>query len=161
MLDSEGRRAILKIVVDTREQTPWSLTGFTTVRRKLDAGDYSIEGYEGRVAVERKSKEDAWGCVGRGRERFTRCLESLAQLDRAAIVVECTLGDFAVRPPYVKRVTAATAVGSYISWSCQYRIPVFWCDDRAYAERVAVRFLAAYVKHVEAINRAIKVGGTA
>lgn len=39
------------------------------------------------------------------------------------------------------------AVGSYISWSVQYRIPVFWCDTREYAERVTVRFLAGWMKH--------------
>lgn len=151
---------MLRIVVDTREQTPWPLTGFDTVRRKLDAGDYSLEGWEGQVAVERKSKEDAWGCVGAGRRRFEACLARLAALDRAAVVIESGIGAFSIPPAYVKRVTAATAVGSYISWACRYRIPVFWCDDRRYAERVAVRFLAAYVKHVAARDAAIRVGGT-
>ena len=161
MLDAGARRSILRIIVDTREQTPWPLTGFDTRRGTLHAGDYSLEGYENSVAVERKSKEDAWGCVGAGRERFTRCLERLAGLDRACVVIEASLSEFQVRPRYVKRVTPATAVGSYISWSCQYRIPVFWCDNRQYAERVAVRFLGAYIKHVAARDAAIKVGGTA
>jgi hypothetical protein len=40
------------------------------------------------------------------------------------------------------------AVGSYISWACLYRIPVFWCDSRDYAERVCLRYLMAYLKHV-------------
>lgn len=40
------------------------------------------------------------------------------------------------------------AIGSFISWSCMYRIPVYWCGTRAFAERVTVRFLAAYVKHI-------------
>ncbi len=40
------------------------------------------------------------------------------------------------------------AVGSYISWSCKYRIPVFWCHNKLYAERITVRFLMAYLKHV-------------
>ena len=127
---------------------------------KLNAGDYSLEGYENSVAVERKSKEDAWGCVGAGRRRFEACLERLAALDRACVVIECGLGDFVVRPPYVKRVTAATAVGSYVSWAARYRLPIFWADNRQYAERVAVRFLAAYLKHVAGANAGIKIGGT-
>jgi DNA excision repair protein ERCC-4 len=162
MLDAEERRAllVLRIVVDTREQMAFPLTGFDIVRKKLNAGDYSLEGYEDRVAVERKNPADAWACVGSGRARFVDCLERLAGLDRAAIVIECSLSEFAVKPPYVKRITPATAVGSYISWSCRYRIPVFWCDNRQYAERVAVRFLAAYLKHVVKANAALKVGGT-
>ena len=150
---------LLKIIVDSREQNAWPLIGFETERKKLETGDYSISGYEGRVAVERKSKEDAWGCCGGNRRRFVDCLQRLAGLDRACVVIECGLTEFAVRPPYVKRLTAATAVGSFISWSVIYRIPVFWCDNRKYAERVAVRFLAAYLKHVA--NEAVKIGGTA
>lgn len=154
-----GLGGVLRIIVDSREKNPWSLTGFDTIRGTLHAGDYSLEGYESRVAVERKSKEDAWGCVGGNRRRFVDCLERLAGLDRAAIVIECSLSEFAVKPPYVKRVTAATAVGSYISWSARYRLPIFWADNRHYAERVAVRFLAAYLKHVA--NESVKIGGTA
>lgn len=154
-----SKPSALRIVVDTREQNPWPLTGFETRRGTLHAGDYSLAGYENSVAIERKSKEDAWGCVGGGRKRFVACVERLAALDRAAIVIECSLSDMLVKPPYVKRVTPATAVGSYISWACGYRIPVFWCDNREYAERVAVRFLAAYLKHVAA-GRGVKVGGT-
>ena len=165
MLDAGARRSILRIIVDTREQTPWPLVGFDTRRGTLHAGDYSLEGYENSVAVERKSHNDAWGCVGGGRRRFEAHLELLAGLDRACIVIECGLGAFQVPPPNQRRVpgkrfvTPAQAVGSYISWSCQYRLPIFWCDNRQYAERVAVRFLGAYIKHV-AGGRDIKVGGT-
>jgi ERCC4-type nuclease len=136
------------LIVDTREQHPFQFKGLNMVRGTLKAGDYSLVGYTGKVAVERKSHEDAWGCVATGRERFERCLERLAALDRAAVVIECNLRQFAERPEYVRRVTPATAVGSYISWACQYRIPVFFCDSRAYAERVTVRFLVAYLKHL-------------
>lgn len=136
------------IVIDTREQLPFPFEGLVTKRATLGAGDYSIEGLENKVAVERKSKNDAWGCVADGRSRFTRCLERLSALDRAAIVIECSLTEFAIQPSRIERVTPATAVGSYISWSCQYRLPVFWCDTRQYAERVTARFLASYHKHM-------------
>lgn len=148
MPDGSKGSGILKIVIDTREQNPWELRGFDTIRGTLNAGDYSLQGYETKVAVERKSKEDAWGCTGLHRGRFLDCLGRLSRLDRAAIVIECGLAEYSKKPKWVKKVTPGTAVGSYISWSVQYRIPVFWCDDRDYAERVAVRFLAAYIKHV-------------
>src|SRR3972149_11563687 len=134
------------IVIDTRERLPFSFEGIPTVSGTLATGDYSLTGLESLVAVERKSYEDAWGCVGAGRRRFTDCLKRLGELDRAAIVIECSLGAFAI-PPRRTRLDARMAVGSYISWSCQYRIPVFWCDSRAFAERVTLRFLLAYLKH--------------
>jgi len=136
------------IVCDTREQDGYDFTGLASIRAGLPTGDYSLAGFENRVAVERKNKSDAWNCVAGDRPRFERCLERLAALERAAIVIECDLRDFAVRPAYIHRVTPATAVGSYVSWSCKYRIPVFWCDTKAYAERITVRFLVAFLKHV-------------
>jgi ERCC4-type nuclease len=134
------------IIIDTREQDPWPFAGLPQRIATLATGDYSLAGFESRVAVERKSKEDAYGCVGAGRRRFTDCLGRLAQLDRAAVVIECSLAAFSI-PPARTRIDARMAVGSYISWSCTYRIPVFWCENRDYAERVALRFLMAFVKH--------------
>jgi len=135
------------IIIDTREQDPFPLIGYETRIATLRTGDYSLEGFEDKVAVERKSKSDAYGCVGGGRKRFVACLERLAELDRAAIVIERSIEDFDRNPPERTRIDSRMAVGSYISWSCKYRIPVFWCNNRAYAERITVRFLAAYIKH--------------
>jgi ERCC4-type nuclease len=135
------------IVIDTREQLAYGFDGFFTERRKLDTGDYSLVGYENRVAVERKSKADAYGCVGAGRDRFERCLRRLGEIERPAVVIEADLADFAVPPPRT-RITAAQAVGSYVSWSCTYRIPIFFCGTRAYSERVTLRWLMAFLKHV-------------
>jgi ERCC4-type nuclease len=136
------------IIIDTREQTPFTLAGYETKIATLRTGDYSLEGYEDKVAVERKSVSDAYGCVGSNRRRFVECLERLADMHRAAIVIERGIEEFATNPPARTRVDSRMAVGSYISWSCKYRIPVFWCHNRLYAERITVRFLMAYLKHV-------------
>ena len=42
------------IIVDTREQTPWEFGFHNTAKRKLDTGDYSMEGYESLFTIERK-----------------------------------------------------------------------------------------------------------
>jgi ERCC4-type nuclease len=136
------------ILIDTREQTPFTLAGYTTRIATLKTGDYSVEGFEDKIAVERKSKEDAYGCVGSGRRRFIECLERLAALERAAVVIERSIENFDQEPPARTRIDSSMAVGSYISWSCKYRIPVFWCHNKLYAERITVRFLMAYLKHV-------------
>ena len=136
------------IAVDTREQLPLSFPGFATMRKTLPTGDYSMQGFEDRIAIERKSKSDAWSCVADGRARFERCMARLGQLHRAAVIIECSLTEFQVPPDRVQRVTPATAVGSYLSWMVQYRVPVVWCDNRDFAARVAVRILASYYKHL-------------
>ena len=133
-------------MIDTREQLPYTFEGLPSVVAKLDAGDYSLVGHEHRVAVERKTKEDMYGCIGAGRKRFTVCLERLAVMESACIVIECSLAQFAV-PPTRTRIDARMAVGSVISWSCMYRLPVFWAGSRDYGERVTLRWLCAYLKH--------------
>lgn len=151
---------IPRIIIDTREQLPYAFDGYDVLRNGLKTGDYSIEGHEDRVCVERKSKADAWGVVGGGRKRFVRELERMREYERAAIVIECTLAEFARPPLVIKRsgavvqpaVSVAQAVGSYVSWAVKYRVQVFWCPDdalpgREYGERITLRFLAAYLKH--------------
>ena len=48
----------ITVVVDTREKTPWNFNDNEivgkTIRAKLDTGDYSIEGLEDLLCIERK-----------------------------------------------------------------------------------------------------------
>lgn len=141
-----------RIAVDTREQIRYLFDGYESYRTTLPTGDYSLEGLTDCVAVERKGYLDAWACVAGERQRFERCLDRLSQLDRAAIVIECSMAEFAVQPAQVKRVMPATAVGSYLSWSIKYRVPVFFAENHQWGERVTLRLLAAYYKHV-AVNK--------
>lgn len=141
------------IICDTREQIPYLFDGYSWRRATLKTGDYSLEGFEDRLAVERKNKLDAWAMLSNERKRFERCLERLALLDRAAIIVECSMLEFCQPPPNVFRVNAATAMGSYISWSIKYRIPVFFAENRQWGERTTLRVLAAFYKHCAESDR--------
>lgn len=136
-----------RIAVDTREQIRYVFDDYESYRTTLKTGDYSLEGFTDVLAVERKNKLDAWGCLTDGRKRFERCLGRLSLLDRSAVVIECSMLEFCEPPLNIKRVNAATAMGSYISWSTKWRIPIFWCENRQWAERVTLRILAAYYKH--------------
>lgn len=140
------------IAIDTREQAPFPLLGFAALTKTLKTGDYSIVGLEDKVAVERKSYADAWGSMSTGRARFERCVARLAELDRAAIVIECSLTQLATQPSRIQRVLPASVVGGLISWSCKYRVPVWMCDTREQAERVTVRFLDAYWRHIGGVK---------
>jgi len=42
------------IIVDTREQTPWTFDNYVVASQKLDTGDYSIQGLEHIFTIERK-----------------------------------------------------------------------------------------------------------
>jgi ERCC4-type nuclease len=68
-LPADLRPEQITVIVDRREQLPWSFPHFRTAAGTLDAGDYSILGLEGIVAVERKSLNDLIGCCGHERPR--------------------------------------------------------------------------------------------
>lgn len=88
-----------RIVVDTREQRPLNFGRLPLVRKKLDFGDYSLRGFESRVAVERKSIQDLWGTLSQpvAWARFEREMQR-AQLAgcRVHVVVEGHVGSVLV-----------------------------------------------------------------
>ena len=132
------------IVTDTREQLPYVYEG--AVVKTLATGDYSILGLEDRVAIERKSKPDAYASLGRGRARFRREVERLALLDYAAIVVEDTVPGFLQRPPH-SQMRPKSAIASLLAWSVRYRIAVFFAGDRAHGRALTQKLLQMYWRY--------------
>lgn len=62
-----------KIIVDTREQRPWIFTKDTPTQiATLKTGDCTFDGGQGLFGIERKSRNDIYGCIGQGRQRFNR-----------------------------------------------------------------------------------------
>lgn len=83
------------LIIDRMEQKPYSFRAFrkwfaAIERRKLPAGDYSIDGLEDRMAVERKSLQDLFNCCSPygSREAFVQACKRLSKLDFAALVIE-------------------------------------------------------------------------
>ena len=138
------------VAIDTREQRPFAFRSITgergkklrvvTCRSGLKTGDYSILGFEDVIAIERKSKADLYGTVGRGRARFKRELDRLAAMEAPAVVLECDLTSL-LQPPPRSRVSPSSVLNSLIAWSIRHRIPVWPCPDRRFAEIVTYRLL--------------------
>jgi DNA excision repair protein ERCC-4 len=136
-----------RIIVDTREQAPFTFA-CQTVRKKLDAGDYSVEGCEQQVAVERKSLADFVHTVIHEFPRFAVELESLARMSAACIVVEANLDDvLRGRAAESLRSVAPTAVlGAAMMVTLRYHVPVFWCGSRQAACAFTEAFLRSFVR---------------
>ncbi|MHC5059364.1 MAG: ERCC4 domain-containing protein, partial [Planctomycetota bacterium] len=99
-----------------------------------------IQGLEDVVAIERKSKTDLYGTIGRGRARFEKEIERLAAMELPAVVLECDLSSL-LRPPERSRVSPSSVLNSLIAWSVRHRIPVWPCPGRRFAELVTYRLL--------------------
>jgi len=130
------------IVVDTREQEPYAFDPERVIvtRKALPAGDYSIEGCEDSVAVERKTLEDFVSTVIRSRKRFKKELQRLAGYESACIVVEADLSDI-LGGRYRSGAHPNAVLGTVLSIVVDFGIPVFFCSDR----QAACRFVEGYL----------------
>ena len=80
---------MIHIVVDTREQRPWSFDESTveTTVGTLKTGDYQLLG-DDRFGIERKSLDDFVGTITSGWARFNRELGRMDRWDAKVIIVE-------------------------------------------------------------------------
>lgn len=167
------------ILVDTAEQQPWTFQGIrgdakddyrplavpwrysALGRHPNSLGDYSIDGYVGQVAIERKSMEDCWGTVmgwesardqDRGtlgrRDRFKVELQNLAAVPVSAVFIEATLEtclqnmpSWGKRPAEINRKIFFRSV---LSFQQDFRVQWLFVDGRRTAEVMAFRFLERF-----------------
>jgi ERCC4-type nuclease len=132
----------MRIVVDSREQEGYSFS-CPSIRKKLDAGDYSIEGFEDRVAVERKSMDDFVNTVIRGHDRFYHELRNLRSYDHACVVIEGSLRDL-LEGNYRSGAHPNAMLATAIAIDINFNIPVYFCGDR----QSACRFTEEYLKRI-------------
>jgi DNA excision repair protein ERCC-4 len=151
------------VVIDTREQNPYTFGGLRAdakhqrrplavrqVVRGIPTGDYSLDGYEQRVAVERKTMADLFRTAAGGRRRFERELGRLCALNIAFVMVEGTWEDMLLRPPEHSEMNPTAVACSVIAW--QQRCPnVHWwtCNDRRQAEEFTFRILERFWRERE------------
>jgi DNA excision repair protein ERCC-4 len=156
------RDAPVIVLIDDRERTPLALTpylppGWWTVgTRRLETGDYSLDGLEDFIAIERKRPLELWQTVGRDRARFGRELARLAEIRRrpggyAALVVEGSLpqvlegGDAADavfgRERGPRGITPAHVLGAIAAWSVQWDLPVWFAGRTDLAAKLVVTLL--------------------
>ena len=111
-------------------------------------GDYSIVGLEDHISIERKTVDDLIGCLTIGRERFVNELHKGKALDYFALVVEASLSDLA-NGHYRSKMVPKSAIQSLLAFSVRYRLPVFFCENRQYGQRVTESLLCKYAREVE------------
>lgn len=137
----------MTIITDSREQKPYKFPkSAKSVTQALDTGDYSLAGYEDKITIERKSKADAYGSLGSGRSRFKREILRMAKFDYAAVVIEASLEDFLIPPPY-SQLKSKSAINSFISWSVKYGVHIFFAGNRQHGRTLTYRILEKWWKH--------------
>lgn len=85
------------IIVDTREQQPWEFAHHTTALKKLDTGDYSIEGMESILCIERK-KSVSEIANNITEKRFKDVIDRMTQYKYSFMLFEFDLQDILIYP---------------------------------------------------------------
>ena len=154
----------MKIIVDSREQIPFTFSGQRYAETivevgVLSVGDYSLGGLVDRVAVERKPLPDLVACLGRERERFERELQRAAALDAFTVVVEASWADLAMGN-YRSQLKPHSACQSVLAFTTRYRIPFLFAGSRSLAEYATHGFLRQYLDGAhKRLNSIVKAHG--
>ena len=150
----------MKIITDTREQLNLDFSKFIdveSVRTKLDAGDYSVVGYENLISFERKSVQDLVGTLVGGHQRFLRELERMKNYKEKYILIEhspAILYSYCVKHGWENKFN--TIIQSLLAYAYHYQCRVRFCKDRedmaAYIVRKSREFINGIMSGVSQNN---------
>lgn len=137
------------IIVDTREQIPWEFGFHVTSKKKLDTGDYSIEGLEHKLTIERKrSVSEIANNITE--HRFKDVLNRMSKIPHKFILMEFDLEDiynFPVGSDIPKklwdklRVTSKYLLKYLTELQLNYDIHIIYCGCSENAEKIAVNIM--------------------
>jgi ERCC4-type nuclease len=148
------------IIVDTREQQPWIFDNYTVANRKLDTGDYSIEGLEDLLCIERKKSvsEFANNIV---ESRFKDVVMRMSQLKYSFLLLEFDLKDVLIYPVGSTvpkkmwdkiKISPAFLIKNLLDLELNHNIKVIYCGSSSNAEKMAEHILKK-VHYIEKLRK--------
>jgi ERCC4-type nuclease len=139
------------VLVDTREKVPFDFARFSNwiaseKRCKLDVGDYSVQGMETMLVLERKTLSDLLTTLMHQRLRFFKMCEQLSQYRWRALIVEASYED--IKSPYDTECTVAhpnAVSGTLDALEARFGIPVIYASRyRSLAEEKAASWISKH-----------------
>lgn len=145
------------IIIDTREQKPWTFEENTTAHHKLDTGDYSIEGLQEIVAIERK-RNVAEVANNITESRFEDVIDRLKKIKYPFVLLEFNLDDV-MRYPIGStipkklwskiRITPNFIIKHLLDLELEHNIKIIFCGNSSNAEKIALNIMKRiYKKHI-------------
>lgn len=137
------------IIVDTREQQPWTFDNYTTANKKLDTGDYSIDGLQHVLAIERKKSVSEFA-NNITESRFKDVAERLSQLKHSFLLLEFDLDDVLIYPVGSNvpkrlwdkiKINPAFIIKHLLELQMFHNVKVIFCGDAENAEKMAIYIL--------------------
>lgn len=143
---------MITVIKDTREQNGFDLEfyGFNVINRKLDIGDYSIEGMEDLLSIERKASTAEIALnFGKKTKQFDAEITRMKNIKHVYLICEFTLDtllkfpkDSGIPKNMLSKVRInANYLVSRIRKMEQEGIKVIFCQTKEEAERKVVEII--------------------
>ena len=156
------------VLIDTSEQHPWTFRGLSANSSKvpgsnppvyenrplviacraanLMTGDYTIEGMQNYITIERKSLSDAFSTFTHDRDRWERELDRMRSIASCHVVIEGDWEAISAGPVKLGGANIGKAVmRSIFAWSIRYPHVHWWAmPTREMAEATAFRLLEKF-----------------
>lgn len=149
MIDNE-----FTIIIDTREQKPWIFEHHAKANHKLDTGDYSIEGLENILAIERK-RNIAEFANNITESRFSDVVDRLSKIKYSFILFEFNMDQVMTYPIGSNipkklwnkiRISPAFLLKHIIDLQLNHNIKIIFCGNSENAEKVALSLMRRVYK---------------
>lgn len=144
------------IIIDTREQQPWSFEHHAVANKKLDTGDYSIEGLENILGIERKKSVSEFA-NNITESRYQDVVSRLSQLKYSFLLLEFNLEDVLIYPigsTVPKRmwgkikISPAFLMKNILELELTHNIKVMFCGNASNAQKMA-EYILRKVNYIE------------
>lgn len=136
-----------KVIKDTREKNGWDfdfLEGCKAMEIScLKTGDYTIEGYEHILCIERKaSTAEIANNLGVNKKRFDAEMQRISNFPQAFLILEFSMTDLLDFPRNsgipVKKWNSIKITGKYLlktllEYQVLYNVKILFCDDKEQA----------------------------
>jgi len=141
------------VLVDTREKYPFDFSRFPnwiadSKKQALKAGDYSVEGMESLLILERKTLTDLITTVIQERTRFFKQCEKMSKYRWKALLIEASYEDIKTsydEDEYNTRAHPNAVSGTLDALEARYGIPVIYTSCyRPLAEEKAASWLSKH-----------------
>lgn len=138
-----------KVIIDTREQQPWIFERTTAEHKKLDTGDYSVEGYENILCIERK-KSVSEIANNITESRFKDVIERMNKYKYAFLILEFNLNDIYRYPIGSNvpkhmwnkiKISSGFIIKNLLELQLKNNIKVLFCDNANNASKIALSLM--------------------